>query len=147
MRDFEEVDIFFPNEMCKSHMKTVYNIFAQMIMTLVNKLDQISDPLVECMSDYAPLEWELLTQNYYITFTYEEKHDVLYVELYFADLVDGKHSTPLVFMNGSGNKAAGFDCDTIAYTFMTAYINHIGLMTNRFEELIEKKKQEETKNE
>ena len=144
MKEFEQVDVFIPDDvLSKDRMKFLYNAFAAMIQDIAKQLEQnVEDPMV-MMADYCPDRWYELTRYYTLKLHYDVNRDILYVVLYYINSPDGDQSNnmPLVFINVSGSKMLGYDCDCAAYILMVAYVNHLGMTANLITEKMEKEKE------
>lgn len=143
MKDFEQVDVFMPNEQSKDRMKFLYSAFLAMISDMAENIKNHKEPWHVCMMDYMPEEWINLTENYVLDMRCDDNENV-YIVLTWVKFKDNElgQTMPLLYINAAGDKDLSFDIDCAAYILMVTFINHLGLTYNTYMEEIDKLKKE-----
>ena len=143
MKDFEQVDVFIPDDpLSKDRMKFVYNVFVAMIQDIIKQITEDTEgELGVYMRDYVPDKWYGLASNYALkVFQNEGEEHIVYMTLcYVVNSEEQKGYLPLVSVNVfSGDMLLSYDCDCAAYIFMTGFVNHLGMVANLIKEKNEK---------
>ena len=145
MKEFEQIDVYIPDERGRAYMKVIYNACLHAIQDMAGKLERQEENTDAVLMLYVPDEWINIFKYYALKFYYNEEFDLLNIVLVYISLSDDiSNDMPLCSVNVSGSRIMSYDCDCAAYIFMTALINHVGLTENLLKEAIMNEHQEES---